>query len=296
MKLSSLAIIAQTSGQSFWSDPFNNPMFPVYVVAAFVIIVLILVIVVALMLLKAINTIIDETEKQKAKELGVTYVPRETWVSQLVQKWNAAVPVEQEKEIELDHDYDGIKELDNHLPPWWKWLFYGTVAWGVVYLIVFHLSSSLPLMEEEYQNEVAKAEEQIRLHQASQPRAQIDVETLQYKHEPESIEKGKAVFASNNCGSCHRNDGGGNTIGPNLTDEYWLHGGDVKMVFKTITNGVVEKGMPAWGRSLSPTEVRDVSFFILSLQGSKPENAKAAQGELFKQPIVSDSTTVTSAF
>jgi cytochrome c oxidase cbb3-type subunit 3 len=101
---------------------------------------------------------------------------------------------------------------------------------------------------------------------------------------------------SNSCASCHRNDGGGNTIGPNLTDEYWLHGGDVKNVFQTIKNGAVEKGMPAWGKSMSPEDVRNVTFFVMSLQGTKPVNAKAAQGELFEGVTQKpDSTNVQAA-
>jgi cytochrome c oxidase cbb3-type subunit 3 len=110
------------------------------------------------------------------------------------------------------------------------------------------------------------------------------------------IEKGKSVFAEYNCGSCHRNDGGGNTIGPNLTDEYWLHGGDIKNVFGTIKNGVVEKGMPAWGKSMRPEAVRDVTFFVMSLQGTNPQNAKAPQGEIFKGTTEkADSTKVQAS-
>ena len=143
---------------------------------------------------------------------------------------------------------------------------------------------------------MAKASEEMRKYRASQPQATIDVNTLKFAADPAIIEKGKSVFMNNNCGSCHRNDGGGNTIGPNLTDAYWLHGGDVKSIYSTVKDGVVEKGMPSWGRSLSPTDVRDVTFFIMSLQGSDPENAKPAQGELFKEVVeTNDSTKVQAA-
>ena len=100
---------------------------------------------------------------------------------------------------------------------------------------------------------------------------------------------------NNNCGSCHRNDGGGNTIGPNLTDDYWIHGGEVKNVFATIKNGAVEKGMPAWGKSMKPEDVRDVTFFVMSLRGTNPENAKGPQGELFKPTIPLDSTNASAS-
>jgi cytochrome c oxidase cbb3-type subunit 3 len=205
---------------------------------------------------------------------------------------NASVPVEQEKEIELDHSYDGIRELDNHLPPWWKWLFYGSIAWGVVYLAVFHITDSLPLSLQEYQMELALADEQVKKYQASQPQAIIDENSLEFTDDAATLEKGKDVYMNNNCGGCHRNDGGGNTIGPNLTDEYWLHGGEVKNVFLTIKNGVVEKGMPAWGKSMSPQDVRDVTFFVMSLQGTNPPEAKAPQGDIHKLELKTKSDTL----
>jgi cytochrome c oxidase cbb3-type subunit 3 len=154
----------------------------------------------------------------------------------------------------------------------------------------------LPLSQVEYENEIAKAEEQVRQYQARQPQATIDVKSLKYSPDVEIIGKGKSVFMNNNCGSCHRVDGGGNAIGPNLTDVYWIHGGNIKNIFNTVQNGVVDKGMPAWGRSLSPTEVRDVAFYILSLQGTNPAGAKAPQGELFKTEMTtSDSTKVQAS-
>jgi cytochrome c oxidase cbb3-type subunit 3 len=209
---------------------------------------------------------------------------------------NASVPVAQEKEIELDHNFDGIKELDNHLPPWWKWLFYVSIIWSVVYMGVYHFSYSLPLSQEEYENEVAIAAESQQKLQASQPKAVIDQSTLVYNADATIIERGKAVFMKNACGSCHRNDGGGNSIGPNLTDKYWLHGGGIKNVFGTINNGVVEKGMPAWGKAMSQADVRDVAFFVMSLQGTKPANGKAPQGEIYKpEPSTQKSDSTKTA-
>ncbi len=282
---------AQNTAQAqktFMDDPFNHPMLPLYFVMALILIIIILVIVVGLYMLRVINLLTQQAEKERAQKLSIVYVPSPGWWQKFTQRINASVPVDQEKSIELDHDYDGIRELDNHLPPWWKWLFYGTIGWAVVYIIVFHLSDSLPLSEQEYQNEIALAEEQARKLQASQPQAAIDENSLQFTHDVAVIEKGKSVYINNNCGACHRNDGGGNAIGPNLTDEYWLYGGNIKNVFSTIKNGVVDKGMPAWGKAMSPEDVRDVAFFIISLQGTKPPEAKSPQGEIFKQPIVAE--------
>lgn len=288
---------AQESARNlFWDDPINHPMLPLYMVIAFISVVIILVTVVAIYLIKILNMLTAQAEKQKAAKLGIAYRPRPKLWQKFVQQANASVPVADEKNIELDHSYDGIKELDNHLPPWWKWLFYGTIGWAAIYIVVFHFSDTLPLSLEEYENEITMAEEQARKLSAAQPPAVIDESNLTFTHDAALIEKGKTVFVNNSCGSCHRNDGGGNTIGPNLTDEYWLHGGDVKSVFQTIKNGAVEKGMPAWGKSMSPEDVRNVSFFVMSLQGTKPANAKAAQGELFK-PVTekSDSSNVRAS-
>jgi cytochrome c oxidase cbb3-type subunit III len=269
----------------------NDPLLPLYVTAGAVLLLLILVALVAIYVIRVLKYLTEETLRQQGQPSRAGYPPRESWWKRFVEKMNASVPLEQEKNIELDHSYDGIRELDNHLPPWWKWLFYGTIGWAVVYLVVFHLTDSLPLSLEEYKTELALADEQMKKYQASQPQAAIDENTLVYTHDAAAIEKGKTIFTNNNCGGCHRNDGGGNTIGPNLADEYWLHGGAIKNVFQTIKNGVVEKGMPAWGKSMSAQDVRDVTFFVLSLKGTNPPDAKAPQGEIFKQ-VKTDSDTV----
>jgi cytochrome c oxidase cbb3-type subunit 3 len=217
--------------------------------------------------------------------------------SKISQKLNASVPVAQEADIDLGHNFDGIRELDNHLPPWWKWLFYGTIGWSLLYLIAYHIATSLPLSAEEYDTQVAVAAEQAARLKASQPGLVIDENTLIYSADPAILEKGKAVFAGNNCGTCHRPDGGGNTIGPNLTDEFWIHGGGIKNVFTTIKNGAVEKGMPAWGKTMSAQDVRDVAFYVMSLQGSNPANPKAAQGEKYvpEKIVTTDSTKVQAS-
>jgi cytochrome c oxidase cbb3-type subunit 3 len=249
---------------------------------------------VAIVLLRSLNMLVDQTLKERAKTLGVAYVPPPSLWSKLSQKLNASVPIEQEKDIDLGHSYDGIRELDNHLPPWWKWLFYGTIAWSFVYLVVFHISSSLPLSIEEYQIEVAAAELEKKRFLASQPQLAIDLDKLEYTQDAEILARGEKVYAIN-CVPCHRNDGGGNTIGPNLTDNYWIHGGTVKNVYSTVSDGFVEKGMPAWGKTMSQGDVRDVTFFVLSLQGTSPANAKAPQGDLMEQKVIQKSDSIKSA-
>jgi cytochrome c oxidase cbb3-type subunit 3 len=271
----------EATEKTFWDDPVNDPMLPIYVVTAFIGVVILLVAFVAIALIRILNMLATQAEKDRAQQLGIEYVPKPSWWDKFLQQMNDSVHVETEETIELDHNYDGIRELDNHLPPWWTWLFIGTIGWSAVYIFVYHFSNSLPLQQEEYQQELTLAAEQAQRLKALQPQAEVDESTLVYEAAPEIIANGKVVFMNNTCGSCHRNDGGGNAIGPNLTDAYWLHGGDVKQIFKTINEGVIEKGMPAWGKSMSPQNVKEVTFYVMSLQGTNPPDAKAPQGELF---------------
>jgi len=293
--ISSFAQENPMAERSFMDDPFNHPMLPYYLVFSLLFISIVLVAVVTIYVLRIVNLLNEQVQKEKAQKLGVAYVPSPGWWARFVQRMNASVPLDQERNIELDHNYDGIKELDNHLPPWWKWLFYGTIGWAAIYIIVFHFSASLPLSQEEYLNEIALAEEQARQRKAAQPEESIDESKLEFMNDPAIIEKGKNVFANNPCGSCHRNDAGGNTIGPNLTDEYWIHGGDVKSVFNTIKNGAVDKGMPAWGKAMGSQDLRNLTFYIMSLQGTNPPGAKAPQGDLFKQTAVKPDSTKAQA-
>lgn len=289
-----LGALAQgATAKSFWDDPMNHPQLRLYLLITFVSIVIILIIVVLLVMIRTLSVVFNKMDRQSAEAAGRVYVQQPTWWDKLAQQLNDSVPVTQEKDIELDHNFDGIKELDNHLPPWWKWLFYLSIVWSVVYIFIYHFSNTLPLSREEYDNEVAFALESQQKFLASQPKANIDVTTLEYTNDAEIIKKGKMVFEKINCASCHRNDGGGNVVGPNLTDEYWLHGGSIKNIFNTINTGVVEKGMPAWGKAMSPADVRDVTFYVMSLQRSKPANAKAPQGELFKPEIKSTKSDST---
>jgi cytochrome c oxidase cbb3-type subunit 3 len=286
--------LAQSSEtKSFWSDPINHPMMPLYSVTTFVFIVVVLILVVALYLLRILNLLVRQNEKARSEKLGITYAPTPSWWEKMWQSANDFVPLSQEKNIELNHSYDGIKELDNHLPPWWKWLFYGTIVWGAVYIVVYHVASTLPLSEQEYLTEIDNANEAAIKLRASQPQQVIDENALTFSNDAGIITKGKLVFTGNNCASCHRVDGGGNAIGPNLTDDYWIHGGNIKNIFGTIKNGVVEKGMPAWGKVMSPQDVRDVTFYVMSLNGTNPLNPKAPQGDLHKA-IKTDSTRIRS--
>lgn len=266
--------------KGFLDDPINHPMASFYFVAALMLVTILLVVVVAIYMLRVLNLFVLQAKRDKAKKAGLVYAPEISWWERTWDSLNASVPLDKEKDIDLGHEYDGIRELDNHLPPWWKGLFYGCVVWAVGYMVVYHYSRTLPLQAEEYENELTAAAEELRVLRASQPVAVIDENTLVFTTDKNLIENGKKVFMSNNCGSCHRNDGGGNAIGPNLTDSYWIHGGSMKEVFLTIKTGVIEKGMPAWGKVMSPTDVRDVSFFVMSLMGSNPIDPIKPEGKM----------------
>lgn len=183
-----------------------------------------------------------------------------------------AVAIEDENEILMDHAYDGIHELDNNLPPWWKYGFYLTAAWAVVYMWYFLVSVDHHVGQNEF-----AAEMQIAAEEAANRKANVDESTVEYLTSSSDLAAGKKIFTQN-CVVCHGANGEGG-VGPNLTDEAWIHGGGIKNVFRTVKVGVPEKGMTAWGNTLSPTDMQKVSSYVLSLQGTNPPNAKAPEGE-----------------
>ncbi|WP_181304062.1 c-type cytochrome [Rufibacter sp. XAAS-G3-1] len=174
-----------------------------------------------------------------------------------------------------DHTYDGIFEFDNDLPPWWKYMFYATVVFAVGYLLHYHVFQSGNLQIAEYQAEVQQAS-LLNPAVGSEGNAN-EVTDFKPLTDAPKLEAGKAAFIQN-CAACHGAEGQG-VVGPNLTDEFWLHGGDVNDVYKVIKYGVTSKGMVAWQKKLSDDQILEVSSYILSIQGSNPPNAKAAQGE-----------------
>lgn len=203
------------------------------------------------------------------------------------------VPIEREVDIMLDHDYDGIKELDNNLPPWWKYMFYATIVFAFVYIIRYHISGDGKLQGAEYAAEMQEAAEQ-KADLMANATESITEENVEYLIDAPSLTKGAAIYKGN-CATCHGQLGEGGA-GPNLTDEYWLHGGGISNVFKTIKYGVPAKGMIAWQSQFSPSQMQKVASYVLNLQGSNPPNGKAPQGEIFKEEIVevADSTQMNA--
>lgn len=275
----------------------GNELFSRYVLWTFIgleFLVLLLFVGTVNKLIKAlIETRWGNTSPEAAAQLAAIVRRPSAW-KKLMQRLTAAKPIEKEQDILLDHDYDGIRELDNHLPPWWKWGFYFCIFWSVVYIVNYHVA---PIWNEghsqlaEYEAENAKAE--LALAEYRKKAAdQVDETNVILLTDAASLDKGKAKFTEV-CAACHGDLGQGG-IGPNLTDAYWLHGGDIKSVFNTIKYGVLDKGMIAWKDEIKPAEMQAVASYILSLQGSNPPGGKEPQGELYVPAADSTGTDSTA--
>jgi cytochrome c oxidase cbb3-type subunit 3 len=199
------------------------------------------------------------------------------------------VALENEETILLHHDYDGIRELDNSLPPWWKWGFYFTIGFAVIYLFVYWFASDWS-STGEYQEEMAEAEI-IKQEYLARVANLVNEENVTVLTAQADLNTGKGIYTTN-CALCHGQMGEG-VAGPNLTDQYWIHGGSINDVFSTIKYGVEAKGMRAWQDALKPQEMQQVASYIMSLQGTNPPNALDPQGELYvpaEEGTESDST------
>ena len=281
LTLTGSGVFAQTTPAPTNASVWDDPTVLLYTVIGFLTVTGILILVTAFSMLRVIRILTRNAGEERAKRLGIEYKPEPTFWENIWQKSNDFVPLEKEKDLIMaDHSYDGIQELDNHLPPWWTGLFYVTIAFAVVYLLLFHVFDSLPLSKGEYDNEVAYANEQLIKNQGSKPVVAIDENNVGVVTDAQALAEGKQVFL-NTCSSCHRKDGGGD-IGPNLTDEYWIHGGTINNVFKTIKHGAPGTNMIAWEGAISPEKMKNVANYVLTLQGTKPENPKKPQGNLFK--------------
>jgi cytochrome c oxidase cbb3-type subunit 3 len=208
--------------------------------------------------------------EQKAQEMA-----KKSW---FWDNFNKAASLEKEQEVLLDHNYDGIQELDNSLPPWWKYGFYLTIVVGVIYIYRFHFSHDGMSQQEEYLAEMQQGEEDKAAYLAKSAN-NVDENTVVYLTDAASIAAGKEMYGKS-CVACHLADGGG-SVGPNLTDEYWIHGGSIKDIFKTLKYGWQEKGMKSWKDDYSPKQLQEIASFVKSLKGAKSATPKEAQGEIY---------------
>lgn len=199
-------------------------------------------------------------------------------------KWwdnfNKLKPIQEEASIDLGHDYDGIRELDNRLPPWWLYGFFLCILFAFVYLWQHQVSHSAPNAIEEYQTSVAEAAVAKEAYLAKSKNS-VDENTVKLLTDADDLAAGKKIF-STVCAACHLADGGG-IVGPNLTDDYWIHGGSIADIFKTLKYGWPEKGMKSWKDDYSPVQLAQIASFVKSLHGTKPATPKEPQGELYKE-------------
>ncbi len=196
---------------------------------------------------------------------------------ELFQKLNQTVALEEESSLDMAHDYDGIRELDNKVPTWWQYAFYATILFSIVYLYRMFISETLPdqLKELDQAKQVAAVELQAYLKSAAN---NVDENTVTLL-DAAGIAEGAMLF-SKNCVACHGDKGQGG-VGPNLTDNYWLHKGDIKSVFHSIKYGIPEKGMKAWKDDFSPAQIAQLASYIKSIEGTHPAGAKEPQGDLY---------------
>ncbi|PRD46545.1 cytochrome C [Sphingobacterium haloxyli] len=258
---------------SDWSFASGNIYNDILIVA--LIIVMIALLVSALTVDKAMKSVINLTMPHLAAEQRAEKANKVDWQA-LWAKLLSLRPLEEEKDLEIDHEYDGIKELDNPVPAWFNALFYSTITFGIVYLLVYHVFGWGPDQDQEYQREMALAEK-AKQEFLAQSANLVDESTIAVDTTGTLAASGKGIYAAN-CAVCHGNAGEGG-IGPNLTDDYWLHGADIKDVFAVVKYGVPEKGMVPWEQTLTPGQIAEVSNYIITLAGTNPPNPKEPQGE-----------------
>jgi cytochrome c oxidase cbb3-type subunit 3 len=271
---SATTLFAQTEVAPATFMQKNETTLVFYMIILILIFVVLLVLFMSFMLMNTVKNIYRQMliEKGIIKEHEVV---EPSWTEQLGKSLTQAVPIDKEDEIDLGHNYDGIRELDNRMPPWWLAMFYVTIAWSVVYLVYFHVLGKGALQLDEYKAEMEIAELQ-REEYLKKAADKVNESTVTALIADADLAKGKQIYTAN-CVACHGGAGEGG-VGPNLTDNYWLHGGGIKNVFKVIKYGVIEKGMISWQTQLKPSEMQQVSSYILTLQGTNPANGKEPQG------------------
>ncbi len=278
MTLSTLAVPALADDDhSLLSPQLEN-----YIAYGVILGALLLFIVVMLILLRTFKILTKiilkyegKTEGQINDELAPAQAAPAKPKGDVWRKLLSLQPMSEEKNLLMEGEYDGIKELDNPTPAWFMYLFYATIAFAVCYLLIYHVFHLAPLQYGEYKQEMAQAEVAKKAY-LSKAANRVDETTVKLVTDPATLSAGAAVFKQN-CVACHGQFAQG-IIGPNLTDDYWLHGGKINDVFKTIKYGVPAKGMPTWENLLSPQQIASVANYIKSLHGTNPPGAKAPQG------------------
>ena len=265
----------------FFVDSGEKPAFIKYPVVMLFLLLVLLIIIAIEAIVGALENVLFQSldEAAKARFLASknkTY--KFTWLSNMYKKLVGTKPIEKEHELILDHNYDGIKELDNDLPPWWLYGFYASIIFGAIYLVRFHIFNGKN-QYDELETEYAQAKIELEEYKKT-AKDLVDFNTVELLTDAADLSKGKIIFEEN-CVACHMADGGGG-IGPNLTDDHWILGGGIKNVFHTISEGGRNgKGMISWKQSLKPAEMAQVASYVLTFQGTTPANPKAAEGDIW---------------
>jgi cytochrome c oxidase cbb3-type subunit 3 len=283
----------------YFIDSGDRPAFIKYpMIMVFLAVFLFLLIAIEITM-SAINNVtyhmLTEEQKKVVDNVNTFNIKDAEWYKKLMQMLTRTTPIESEVDILLHHDYDGIKELDNKLPPWWVYLFLGCIGFAAVYLVRFEIMGG-DNQEMELKKEMAQAKIDVANYMKTAPDL-MDEKSVTLLTDKASLAAGKTIFMTN-CVACHRADAGGQ-IGPNLTDDHWILGGGIKNLFHTITNGGRDgKGMISWkANGMKPKDIQKVASYVLSLQGSNPVNPKAPDGEVWvdeaaKATVKADSTQV----
>lgn len=271
----------------YFIDSGEQPAFIRYPMVSLFLFVFLFLLIAIEITISAIDNItyqlLTEEQKTQLEVVATTSYKESVWFKNLMQKLTKTEPIENELDILLDHDYDGIKELDNNLPPWWVYLFYASIVFGVIYLVRFEVMGA-DNQEMELQKELAQAKIDVAEYMKTAPDL-MDEKTVTLLTEPADLAEGKTIFMTN-CAACHRADGGGQ-IGPNLTDDNWILGGGIKNIFHTLVNGGRDgKGMISWKGTLKPKEMQKVASYVISLKGSNPVDPKAPDGEIWVEEVV----------
>lgn len=272
------------AGMEFFIDSGDKPAFIKYPMVSLFLGVFLFLLVAIEIVISAVDKVTyqlltEEQKKQLEEAQSISFTE-----SNFYKSLTRSKSIEQEADVMLDHDYDGIKELDNVLPPWWVYLFYGCVIFAVVYLVRFHVIGDYT-QKEEYEMEMMKAEKEHEEYLKTAPDL-VNVDNVELLTDDASIEEGKKVFEANNCFSCHgQNLQGG--IGPNLVDKFWINGGGVKNIFKLVSEGsTTNPVMAPWKEVIKPSDIQKLASYIISLEGSNPKEAKEAEGEIWGEKTI----------
>ena len=274
---------AAFGAMEYFVDSGNKPAFIEYPMVSVFLLVFLFVLIAISMTMRAVDNItyqlMTEEEKAKFNEVGNQSFTESDWYKKLVATFvRPESTIVSEDQLLLEHDYDGIKELDNNLPPWWVYLFYASIVFGVVYMVRFEILGADD-QEMELAKEIAQAKIEVAEYMKTAP-DMMDEKTVTVLTDPADLAVGKEIYTTN-CAACHRADAGGQ-IGPNLTDDEWILGGGIKNIFHTLVNGGRDgKGMIAWKGTLKPKEMQKVASYIISLKGSNPVDPKAPEGEVW---------------